>query len=148
MAHSTVLVIDDDPEIPKMLEFILARRGVEVLAAASGAEACLTALLADVVLCDLGLGRESGVEVALALRERQVTVPIVLMSGLATTGDPEELAPADLFAAVLRKPFLVDDLCTVLAQCGVDCRPRRQGVWTARQLESMRGGFPGAADAG
>jgi CheY-like chemotaxis protein len=52
-------------------------------------------------------------EVTKAARERRPNLPIVFASGYADTAAIEAVAGQD--AAVLRKPFRVDELQTVLA---------------------------------
>ena len=77
-----VLAVDDDPAIRELLHDYLTGQGWRVTTVASGRE--MTALLAeeavDLVLLDLRLPGEDGLQLARELRER-ATLPIVLLTG-------------------------------------------------------------------
>jgi two-component system, OmpR family, response regulator len=77
-----VLAVDDDPAIRSLLTDYLGGHGLRVTAVASGRE--MNELLerdaVDLVLLDLRLPGEDGLQLARALRER-ATLPIVLLTG-------------------------------------------------------------------
>lgn len=77
-----ILVVDDEPQIRKLLTTGLTGYGHEVIAAADGAEA-LTAVAQrrpDLVVLDIHLGRDpDGLEVCRRLREWS-RVPIIMLS--------------------------------------------------------------------
>ena len=77
-----ILVVDDEPQIRKLLSTGLSGYGHEVIAAADGAEA-LTLVAQrrpDLVVLDIHLGREpDGLEVCRRLREWS-RVPIIMLS--------------------------------------------------------------------
>jgi two-component system OmpR family response regulator len=83
-----VLVVDDDPAIRSLLQDYLGGHGLRVSAVASGRE--MNALLedepVDLVLLDLRLPGEDGLQLARALRER-ATLPIVLLTGQTEEAD-------------------------------------------------------------
>jgi CheY-like chemotaxis protein len=115
------LIIDDEPNVRKVLTRMLAslgwtaeeagsgERGLEILAHAPVAE-----IAYDLVITDLTMpGGMGGVEVAKAIRERGEGVPVVLSSGYS----PESTLPEDslaLFAARLGKPYTLEELRRVL----------------------------------
>lgn len=81
MAH--VLVVDDEPEVVKLVQRLLSSRGHVVSSARDGQEA-LDAILADrpdVLVIDLALPKIDGLEVTRRLRADAATrdLPIVLM---------------------------------------------------------------------
>ncbi|MGD8376149.1 MAG: response regulator transcription factor [Acidobacteriota bacterium] len=82
--RSTVLVVDDEPDIVKILGHHLEREGFRVLAAGDGSEACAQARqnLPDLVILDLMLPEMSGMEVLKALRHDENTrqIPIILLT--------------------------------------------------------------------
>lgn len=80
---SRVLVVDDDPEIRKMIElaFPLPDWDVTTVAAAEPALESFTAGALDIVLLDLQLPTISGLAVLRILRERDPTVPVIMFSG-------------------------------------------------------------------
>lgn len=106
---SRVLAVEDNPEVMRLLEEILAGSGYEVLCARNGVEAMVAlteppSSAPHVVLLDLGLPLESGVSVLSFLRNvMQSGLPVVVVTGRA---DPdEEKAVRELgVSAYLRKP--------------------------------------------
>ncbi len=85
MAASTtlhLLLIDDDPDIRELVVEYLGQNDIRVSAAASGKDLfdVLDREAIDLVLLDLRLPGEDGMQLARALRER-ATVPIVLLTG-------------------------------------------------------------------
>jgi DNA-binding response OmpR family regulator len=83
-----VLVVDDDPAVRDLLSEYLAENEVRVTTVASGV--AMTEVLdtqaIDLVLLDLRLPGEDGMQIARALRER-ASVPIVLLTGKKDEAD-------------------------------------------------------------
>ena len=77
-----ILVIDDDPSIRALVVEYLSKNDMRVSAGASGREMfeVFDREAIDLVLLDLKLPGEDGMQLAKALRER-ATVPIVLLTG-------------------------------------------------------------------
>jgi CheY-like chemotaxis protein len=105
-----VLLVDDDDDVRMGTQDALERRGFEVVAVTSGAEA-LSYIAADppaVMLLDLEMDDMNGFEVLGELqsnpRYRNVEVVVV-------TGSGKKLPPN---IRVLRKPFKIDDLIALL----------------------------------
>jgi two-component system OmpR family response regulator len=121
-----VLVVDDDVDARETLSEALAQAGYLVELAADGSEALarLEEWPADVVVSDVEMGGLGGVELARALRERGLSQPVVLITGL-----DRELAVARGVreaAACLRKPMTLDELIWTI-DCALACgRTRRQ----------------------
>ena len=85
---SHILVVDDDPALRALLLEYLGENELRVTAVASGAE--MTAVFdreaIDLVVLDLRLPGEDGMQLARQLRER-AAVPIVLLTGKAEEAD-------------------------------------------------------------
>jgi len=81
-ARPHVLVVDDDPDVRELVAEYLGKNDLRVSAASSGREmfALFDKESIDLVLLDLKLPGEDGMQLARALRER-ATVPIVLLTG-------------------------------------------------------------------
>jgi two-component system, OmpR family, response regulator len=77
-----VLVVDDDADVREMVSEYLGKNDLRVSAASSGHEmfGLLDRQAIDLVLLDLKLPGEDGMQLARVLRER-ATVPIVLLTG-------------------------------------------------------------------
>ena len=107
---NTILVVDDEPAIRKMLKITLEANGLKFEGAESGNEAVrLTASLKpDLILLDLGLPDIDGKEVLEKIREWS-TVPIIVCS--VRDSDKEMIAAFDLGADdYVTKPFNPDVL--------------------------------------
>jgi two-component system, OmpR family, alkaline phosphatase synthesis response regulator PhoP len=101
----SVLVVDDQPEIVRILRDYLERAGFSVLTAADGAAAMVSARRdkPDLVVLDLGLPTLDGLDVARALR-REGEVPIIMLT--ARTEEADRVAGLELGADdYVTKPF-------------------------------------------
>lgn len=83
-----VLVVDDDPAIRDLLTDYLSSNDMRVTAVASGTEMneAFDREAIDIVILDMRLPGEDGLQLARALRER-ATVPIVMLTGRAEEAD-------------------------------------------------------------
>jgi CheY-like chemotaxis protein len=80
-----VLVVEDEPQVRRVLSFCLRQSGHEPLDAGSAEEAICLALSdhPDVILMDLGLPGMSGLEAAEVIKHnREVSaIPVIALSG-------------------------------------------------------------------
>ena len=108
----TVLVVDDDASLRLLCRVNLELDGYRVLEAPDVVEAerLILAEPVDVVLLDVHVGPESGIELMRTLRERGVAPPVVLVTGSARL-DAEIQAEAD---GVVAKPFRLEELREVV----------------------------------
>jgi DNA-binding NtrC family response regulator len=86
MSRFTVLIVDDEPNILTSLRRALEVEGYRAVVANSGAQA-LEAVLhegPDLILLDVVMPGMDGLEVLRLLKDRQLDVPVVMMSGNAT----------------------------------------------------------------
>src|SRR5450631_4368079 len=81
LTGETVLVVEDDPSVTRVLRAALRSRGYEVTSAKTGEAGLIAAgqLQPSVILLDLGLPDIDGVEVCRRLRA-QSTVPIIVVT--------------------------------------------------------------------
>ena len=107
---TTVLVVDDEPQIRRALATNLKARDYEVLQAATGEEALrlVAERHPDVVILDIGLPGMDGIEVVHGIRGWS-DVPIIMLSVRRDEGDKVEAldAGADDY---LTKPFGMGEL--------------------------------------
>jgi two-component system KDP operon response regulator KdpE len=109
-SRRNVVVVEDDPQIRRLLRTILPPEGFEVFEAETGERGLVEAATQkpDVVILDLGLPDIDGVEVVRRLREWSM-VPIVILS--ARTREQDKIAALDAGADdYLIKPFGAGEL--------------------------------------
>jgi two-component system, OmpR family, KDP operon response regulator KdpE len=107
---TTVLVVDDEPQILRALRINLRVRQYDVHTAGSGSEALEVAAKypPDLVILDLGLPDLDGVDVIHGLRG-WTEAPIIVLSGRADSTDKVEALDAGADDYVT-KPFGMDEL--------------------------------------
>jgi DNA-binding response OmpR family regulator len=113
MPPRTVLVVEDDPVILKLLELNFEMEGFTVLTAPNGERGLEVARTKcpDAIVSDIMMPKRSGIELIVGLRDDPVTasIPVVLLSAKAQVGDVQ--AGLDLGADdYVTKPFEPDDL--------------------------------------
>jgi two-component system OmpR family response regulator len=108
-----VLVVDDSEDAREVLAEHLRSRGMFVHLADSAAAAreVLGSAAIDVIVTDVTLGGESGIQMMLELRRdaHLASIPAIVTSGRHDVEDVVDEHP-DLFQAALGKPFDVDEL--------------------------------------
>lgn len=109
----TVLVVDDEPSLRLLCRVNLEIDGYRVLEAASVSAAtdALGREEIDVVLLDMHLGSESGLDVLDEIDAAELGVRVVVLSGTSDIS-PELRTRAD---DVLGKPFALDDLAAAVS---------------------------------
>jgi len=110
MSKPVVLVVDDEPQILRVMRASLPIRGYEVLTASTAEEALnqLSKQVPDLVILDLAMPEMSGLEVCRRVREFS-SVPIIVLSAKGSESD--KVAALDLGADdYVTKPFGMDEL--------------------------------------
>jgi len=119
MMHQTqLLVIDDERNLARSLEFALRHEGITVTGSTSASEGLSRArsLAPDAVLLDLRLPDRSGQEVLQELALDLPETPVIMISA---HGDTKAAVQAVQAGAVdyLTKPFDIDELLLILRRC-------------------------------
>ena len=114
-----ILVVDDEPTIVRLMEFILARQGHEMIVAVNGEEALekIKSQHPDLVLLDIMMPRIDGYEVAQRLRADPATaeLPIIMLSAKAQDEDIRKGVEVGV-DEYITKPFTPDHLVQVVAK--------------------------------
>jgi two-component system nitrogen regulation response regulator NtrX len=113
----SVLIVDDEPNIRRMVGALLASEGYEVREAPDGASgvALVTESEPDIALVDLMMpGELDGMAVLTALREKAPDVPVVMMSGRAGLSDAVRATKLGAFT-FLEKPLTPEGVLLALA---------------------------------
>jgi two-component system response regulator MprA len=107
----SVLVVDDDPPIRRMLERTFAAEGYRVASAADGAGALVAVerAMPDVLVLDVAMPGIDGLAVCRRLRSQGLALPILLLT--ARDAVPDRVAGLDAGADdYLVKPFAAEEL--------------------------------------
>jgi two-component system OmpR family response regulator len=114
-----ILVVDDDPESRDLLCEVLGANGYQQVEAVADGLAAREALARDddcpIIIADLHMPNESGLDLLRNLRKQNAKHQIVLMSSFMST--VERKLARDLGAyALLDKPFRLSELLQVVSQ--------------------------------
>ena len=120
-----VLVVDDEPMIVSLLSTILREKGWDVTEARSGTEAIdqLDRGRFDVILTDLVMPGDSGIDLLRAAKEIHPDVEVILMSGYATADTAIEAMRNGAFHYIM-KPLKPEEVHHLLEK-----------AYTQRQLQ-------------
>ena len=110
---STILLVEDDPDIRHLVSYKLTKGGLDVVAVADGFAALRAAREnpPDLVLLDVRMPRMSGLEVCRELRAGPLapTVPIIMLTARSRPQDLEQGYAAGATEYIV-KPFSPRDL--------------------------------------
>jgi two-component system OmpR family response regulator len=114
-----ILVVDDDPESRDLLCEVLGANGYQQVEAAADGLAARESLARDddcpIIIADVHMPNESGLDLLRNLRKQNAKLQIVLMSSFMST--TERKLARDLGAyALLDKPFRLSELLQVVSQ--------------------------------
>jgi CheY-like chemotaxis protein len=115
LAKTTVLVVDDDPDLRSVAQEGLKGLGCDVLLA-DGGERALDILASpapvDLLMVDIAMAGMNGLELIRRARAVRPGLRVLVMTGSDEFPGPRECEPAP---PVLRKPFRIDDLAQGIA---------------------------------
>jgi DNA-binding NtrC family response regulator len=122
----SVLLVDDNAQIRDAVSHFLVKAGYRVAEASNAATA--VALIhgwrPDLVITDIFMPEGDGFELMSAIRERDLHIPVIVISGGAPASGVDYLAMAAKLGAcaILDKPFTAKQLLNVAAQA-LDASP-------------------------
>ena len=118
MNQPSILIVEDDLEIRKMLTWILETEGYSIATAEDGMDglAMVEEFQPDLVMLDRYMPLLDGTGFARQLLERGVSVPILAMTASRGTEWPEQIGAI----ASIAKPFDLDELLPLIARLTAD----------------------------
>ena len=143
---SSVLIVDDEPNIRRMVGALLASEGYEVRDAADGVGGLSRAAesMPDVVLLDLMMpGELDGLGTLARLRESAPDVPVIMMSGKAGLSDAVKATKLGAFN-FLEKPLSPEGVLLALASA-LELRRVRREARSLREDLGLAGEMIGAS---
>src|SRR5262245_4302216 len=111
----TLLVVDDEPAIRELLRRAFCEPEVALRSAASAAEGVdsFSRSRPDVVIMDVNLGSQSGLETFSQLQKIDARVPVIVITGEGST-ETAIKAMAQVAYEYLRKPFSLNELRSIV----------------------------------
>jgi len=138
-----VLVIDDEKNLARSISFSLKPEGMEVIAAYTGNDGLdmTKKEQPDVILLDLKLPDQTGLDVLQKLLEMKLDIPTIMISA---HGDTRAAVQAIKLGAVdyLTKPFELDELILLITR-NVERQKLENEVVFRRTLENNKNGIVG-----
>lgn len=113
--HPTVLLVDDNRELLRFLERLMAQAGWRLLTAESARQAqeILEEQAPNAALLDYLLPDGNGVELGVLLQRRAAKAQVIIMTG-AQLSPEEEAVCQEYDFPILRKPFLANDILNLI----------------------------------
>jgi len=135
-----ILVVDDEPSMRQYLEVLLVRSGYEVLTAPGVPQAreALGTGQVDLVVSDMRLGKESGLEVLKHARARESAPEVILITAYGTPASAVEAMRQGAYDYIC-KPFDNEEL-KLLVQKALEKRTLRQEnqqLWASLSEHSL-----------
>ncbi len=117
-----ILVVDDDDPVRVMLARLLRTQGYAVSQAANAAKAreALDSLRPDLVISDIVMPGESGIELRRTIAGRWPELPVILISGYSAEG-PAEFAARTPNTTFVQKPFAAEHFLALVEQTLTGC---------------------------
>ena len=111
MHQTTILVVDDDPSINKLLKTILETEGWKTISAIDGDNAIKSFYenLPDLVILDIMMPGTDGIEVCRHIANASPSVPIVMLSALSDSGNKVRCLGMGAYDYIT-KPFQTEEL--------------------------------------
>jgi DNA-binding NtrC family response regulator len=104
-----ILVVDDEEFIRENLYRTLTSKGYEVISATNGSEAIshLAEQAPDLILLDMNLGEESGLDILRDIREQDPDILVIIITGYGTVESAVEALKMGAYDYI-KKPFKAD----------------------------------------
>jgi len=120
-----VLVIEDDERVAELFAGTLAEAGHDAVVCHTGAQglASIKSRPPQVVFLDVRMPGMNGIEVLRAIREIDADLPVILVTGHATTGEIEQ-ARALGVTEIVEKPYILNEFTAALSRIPDHRRPR------------------------
>ena len=149
-----ILVVDDDPNVQRLLQYTLKQEGYEVVIAADGAEGFRLwgAEAPDLILLDVMLPKMTGLDVCRQLRDGGNNVPIIMLTargqeidkvlGLKTGADDYITKPFGFMELLARAEAVLRRCATPGQAAAPDCYRFGDVILDFKRHEAKKEGSP------
>lgn len=132
---ANILIVDDDLSLREVLDIALVKKGHRVWAAPDSATALslLHTHNMDLILLDLRLGQESGIDLLVRIREVWTEIPVLMVTAYA---DTKSAVAALKYGAkdYINKPFDLDDFLFTVERTLETARLQEENTWLKGQI--------------
>lgn len=112
----TILIVDDDPTVSSIFEFILSQVGYKALSAKNGEE-CLKIVKQDpqidLVFLDAKMPGISGIDTLKTLQKTNPYLRVIIMNNYTESSQLEDVYDLGAFG-IIYKPFDVEEVLTII----------------------------------
>ena len=112
-----LLLVDDDPNMQRMVALFLNKKNFDLEIAGNGRKALemLDSNKYDLIISDMQIPLMDGAELLQKIRGKKIKTPVILISAYTSLDMPNEANTSD-FAAVLFKPFDSSNLINTIGK--------------------------------
>ncbi len=137
---ATILIVDDDLSIQEVLEIALENQGHKIKTAQDieKATSLLMSEMFDLVILDIKLGNENGLELLKAISREYPNLPVLMITAYA---DPKTAVEAMKLGAkdYIAKPFDIEEFLLVVKKTIEKSKLEEENIWLKKQLKSKYG---------
>ncbi|MHB1011673.1 MAG: sigma-54-dependent transcriptional regulator, partial [Desulfobacteria bacterium] len=132
-----VLVVDDEPMIVSLLSAILREKGWDVTEAQSGTDGIdqLDRARFDVILTDLVMPGDSGIDLLRAAKEIHPDVEVILMTGFATADTAIEAMRNGAFHYIM-KPLKPEEVVNLVEKAYSQRQLQRENLFLKSEIRA------------
>jgi len=143
---ANILIVDDDLSLREVLEIALIKKEHQVWTAPDSATALgvLSQERIELILLDLRLGQESGIDLLIRIRETWQDVPVLMVTAYA---DAKSAITAIQHGAkdYISKPFELDDFLFTVERTLETARLKEENAWLKGQIQGQYGQIIGSS---
>lgn len=112
LKDTRILLVDDEEQILNFVKYVLDKEGCIVSTAENGKEAMVQFSMAefDVVVTDIAMPVQDGIDTIIEMRQLSPSVAIVAMSGVSANEKLLRLASEFEADVTIKKPFTVEEI--------------------------------------
>ncbi len=144
MTNQRILVVDDEPNMRRLLEIMLTQMGYSVNMAEDGQDALnfLTEHDVDLVITDLKMPRKNGLELLRELREQNDDVAVIIVTAYGTVKTAVDAMKFGASDYIVR-PFELEDIEATIKRVLKLSQVQRENRYLKQQVDKGWGGFIG-----
>ncbi|MBP2654385.1 MAG: atoC 3 [Firmicutes bacterium] len=139
-SNYTILVVDDEDSVLKLLSAVLKREGYQVLCAESGGEALekFNSVQPDLIIMDIRMSNMDGITALKEMRKTSRSITVILMTAYAAVETAVEAIKLGAFDYII-KPFDIEEVKLIVSRAiQLKKMTRKINVLNRQLLESYR----------